>query len=107
MKEETELRPIYDGKKSFYKKANVREEEGKIILKSYHTDVCFIKNERAFINDVFSPTTLRHIKEFLKQNNFKADTKSQILKDYYYNEDNPIPPLMREKRWFNEINFKF
>ena len=31
---------------------------------------------------LYSVTTLRHIKEFLKQNGFKAETKAQIAKDY-------------------------
>ena len=29
-----------------------------------------------------SATTLRHVKEFLKQNCFKADTLAQMRKDY-------------------------
>ena len=36
----------------------------------------------AEVYGTYSATTLRHIKEFLKQNGFKADSKSQIEKDY-------------------------
>jgi len=79
---ETELKPQYDSRKKFYGKANVRTENGKTILKSYNTDVAYIKNGQAVVNGTYSNTTLRHIKEFLKQNNFKADTSKQILSDY-------------------------
>lgn len=79
---ETELNCNFDSRKSFYGKANVRTEDGKTILKSYSTDVAYIKDGKAVVNGTYSPTTLRHIKEFLKQNNFKAETSKQIVEDY-------------------------
>ena len=77
-----ELNCNYDGRKSFYGKANVIEQDGKKILRSYSTNVCFIEDGKAKVNGTYSNTTLRHIKEFLKQNGFKADSQRQILKDY-------------------------
>lgn len=79
---ETELRTSYDTKKSFYGKAKVRYEGDKLILRSYQTDVAYIENGKATVNGSYSSTTLRHIKEFLKQNGFKADTWAQIKNDY-------------------------
>ena len=77
-----ELYPEFDGK-SFYGTADVRiESDGRIVLKSYATDVAYIKNGKAVVLGTYSVTTLRHIKEFLRQNHFKADSKEQIIKDY-------------------------
>ena len=81
----TELKPLNDTRKSFYNKARVKQEDNKLILISYATEVLQIENKKAFLNPDYttiSNTTLRHIKEFLKQNGFKADSKSQILEDY-------------------------
>lgn len=76
------LSPRFDRRKSFYGKARVREEEGKRILQSYQTDVAEIVNGKAIVRGTYSPTTLRHIKEFLKQEGFRAETKQQIIKDF-------------------------
>ena len=78
----TELIPIYDSRKSFYSKAITMKDNGKITLISYNTEVSYIEDGKAFVLGVWSTTTSRHIKEFLKQNGFKADDKKQILKDY-------------------------
>ena len=79
---ETELLPQYDSRKSFYKKARVLNENGKLILISYFTQVCYIENGKAFVLGSWSNTTTRHVKEFLKQNGFVAENSKQILKDY-------------------------
>jgi hypothetical protein len=76
------LKPTYDSKKSFYNKAEVREENGKKILRSYTTDVAEIKDGRAYVYGLYSPTTTRHIKEFLLQNGFEAENSKQIMKSY-------------------------
>lgn len=97
MKRMYDLEPIYDSRKSFYNKAIVTEDstlwdndtllraDGEKHLYSYNTEVCYIDAE----NKVHllpswncSVTTLRHIKEFLRQEGFKADSKAQIEKDY-------------------------
>jgi len=84
---EYELRCIHDNRKSFYQKAKVRYEGDRQILKSYSTDVAYIENGKARVNGMYSQTTLRHIKEFLKQNGFKAETWAQMEKDYSMTEE--------------------
>ena len=79
---EYELEPRYDSRKDFYGKANVRKENGKLILKSYSTDVAEIENGKAKVHGLYSATTTRHIKEFLSQNGFKVESSKQIMKDY-------------------------
>lgn len=79
---EYELTTQYDSKQSFYGKANIIENDGKRTLRSYSTDVAYIENGVAVVNGTYSQTTLRHIKEFLKQNGFRAETSKQILEDY-------------------------
>lgn len=64
---------VYDTRKSFYGKAFITRENNKIILTSYDSKVAMIKDNMIFINHkvrkdlLFSQTTLRHIKEFIKQ----------------------------------------
>ncbi len=79
-----ELCPYYDSAKSFYGKAKVIEIENDVFLMSYDTIVAFFNRDTkvAKVVDTYSATTLRHIKEFLKQSGFKAETKKQIKKDY-------------------------
>jgi hypothetical protein len=90
-KQDYELSPRYDSRASFYRKAMVRRENGRLILRSYDTDVAYIENGRAVVLDTYSATTLRHIKEFLKQEGFRADTSSQIVKDYPEHPAEPKP----------------
>ena len=79
-----ELYPCYDSAQSFYGKARVVEIEDDVFLISYDTIVAFFnRNVRTVgVIDTYSATTLRHIKEFLRQNGFKAETKKQIENDY-------------------------
>lgn len=96
MKEKYELTPKYDSRKSFYGKATVYEDDelGFIRLYSFnHLVVEILRNEPDdFEVTIFrvakwnSQTTLRHIKDFLKQNGFKADSLSQIENDYKFKE---------------------
>ena len=80
------LNTEFDSAKSFYNKAQFNAEDGKIVLYSYNSRVCEIKGGKAVIitehPQVFSNTTLRHIKEFLKQKGFKAESKEQLIADY-------------------------
>ncbi len=78
----TELTPVFDSRKSFYKKAYVLTEDNKTILISYSTRVAEIEDGKAKIFGTYSPTTLRHIKDFLYQNNFEIGTKKQLLEWY-------------------------
>ena len=79
-----ELETIYDNRNSFYHKATVLISKGKKTLFSYNTKVAEVseKNVTLFADAVCSQTTLRHVKEFLKQEGFKAENKKQILTDY-------------------------
>ena len=79
-----ELCPYYDSALSFYGKAKVFEIENDVFLMSYDTIVAFFNRDTkiAKVMDTYSATTLRHIKEFLRQSGFKAENKKQIEKDY-------------------------
>lgn len=78
-----DLTPEYDSRKSFYGKARIETfSNGSMYLISYSTTVAVISDGKAFVNGVYSQTTLRHIKEFLKQNGFKAENSKQIMADY-------------------------
>ena len=79
-----ELCPYYDGRQSFYGKAKVIEIENDVFLSSYDTIVAFYNREVRIpqVYDTYSATTLRHIKEFLKQSGFVAENKRQIERDY-------------------------
>lgn len=79
-----ELYPYYDSAKSFYGKAKIIEVENDVFLISYDTIVAFFNRDAkvAQVYGTYSATTLRHIKEFLKQSGFKAESKKQIENDY-------------------------
>lgn len=77
------LEPYYDARQSFYNKAFVNDEDD--TLYSYGTKVMEIRDGKPVITcrqDQISQTTLRHIKEFLKQHGFAAISKQQIIRDY-------------------------
>lgn len=80
----TYLKPVYDSRKSFYNKAVVEENEKEIVLYSYKTKVAVIDktSNKCKITGTYSYTTLRHIKEFLLQNNFSCGSKKEIEKMY-------------------------
>ena len=90
-----QLEPIYENVKSYYGKARVQNfgelndgqhlaVDNKLRLFSYETLVCYIEDGEVHLLPAwnFSATTLRHVKEFLKQQGFKADNKKQMIKDY-------------------------
>ena len=78
----TELYPVYDSRKSFYKKAIVLEDEGVKRLRSYDTIVAEIRDGEAEVFGTYSATTMRHIKDFLYQNGFEVGTKKFIEETY-------------------------
>ena len=79
MQTKTELNPVIDSRKGFYKKAYTVTENGTITLFSYDTEVAEIRDGKAKIFDTYSATTLRHIKDFLYQNGFKIGTKKELM----------------------------
>lgn len=81
--EEPYLEPEFDSRQSFYNKAFVTDDNN--VLYSYGTKVMEIRDGKPVITcreDQLSMTTMRHIREFLKQNGFTADSKRQIIRDY-------------------------
>lgn len=79
---ERNLECRFDSRQSFYNKARVIENGDEKILVSYTTNVASISHGKAKVFGTHSPTTLRHIKEFLRQNGFTAINKKQIIHDY-------------------------
>ena len=78
-----ELSPVYDSRKSFYGKAHEIYEGGNIKLQSYNTIVAQISsNGSVEIFGTYSPTTLRHIKDFLYQHGFTVGSK-KLIEDLY------------------------
>lgn len=88
-----ELEAIHDSRKSFYHKVIIESsiaDNGLVKLYSYDTHVCTIDvNAIETVDQVklepawdASSTTLRHVREFLRQYGFKADSKAQVAKDY-------------------------
>lgn len=80
-----ELTPKFDSRKSFYGKALIRFEGDLKLLFSFGTPVAYIGPDRlpVMLNGWdYSQTTLRHVKEFLKQNDLKADSLEQMRRDY-------------------------
>ena len=84
-----ELHPEFDSRQSFYGKARVIiKPDGTQVLYSYGTPVCRIKDGKAtllhkgYLGWSSSQTTLRHVKEFLKQNGFEAGSINDLRKNY-------------------------
>ncbi len=78
-----DLQTNYDSRNSFYGKARVSvNEHGDKILTSYNTDVAAVADGKAKVKGTYSQTTLRHIKEFLKQEGFRAENSKQIMADF-------------------------
>ena len=84
-----ELVPVYESVKSYYKKAEVKKYYNKynVIVKyellSYNTIVLTYKESKLKLNKkinkelLTSQTTLRHIKEFIKQHFYLLDEETQ------------------------------
>jgi len=68
--------------KSFYGKAKVKADNEGLTLQSYQTDVAKIVGGKAIVKGLYSNTTTRHIKEFLKQHGKKVLSSKQIMKNY-------------------------
>lgn len=77
-----DLQCVRDARKSFYGKARVEIKGGKKSLISYSTEVARVQGGCAVVLGRWSDTTTRHIKEFLYQENFKAESMKQMWRDY-------------------------
>lgn len=94
LKEDSYLAPKFDSRASFYNKATI-SDDGKTLY-SYGTKVIEIVDGKPVLRvgeNLLSTTTLRHIKEFLKQKGFKAESKQQILRDY-----SPVDECLKESK---------
>ena len=66
--EREELKPVFDTRASFYKKAYViKYDKNILLLQSYDTIVAHIENGKYIDYGKYSQTTSRHQKEFKKQ----------------------------------------
>ena len=73
-----ELAPCFINQKSFYHKAKVYYIGNTVMLYSYETNVCYIKPDGVIrLNGLYSQTTTRHIKDFLKQNEHRFASNPQ------------------------------
>ena len=80
-----ELGCRYDSRQSFYGKAKVIADGGCQTLYSYDTPVAQINRKgelKLFSYWDYSQTTMRHVKEFMRQNGFRVDTVAEIRKNY-------------------------
>ena len=85
-----DMAPEFDSRKSFYGKAKVDvRPDGTQILYSYGTPVCKITKDgdvtllrKGYLGWASSQTTLRHVKEFLKQNGKEAGSINDLRKRY-------------------------
>ncbi len=84
------LKPIRDSRKSFYKKAYVKEWGNCKELYSYGTRVALVKLDANGMNEklilgrmaMCSATSTRHLKEFAYQQGFEVYPKGEMLKHY-------------------------
>ena len=83
----TELIPQYINQKSFYRKAFTVVVGDMVIFKSYDAMPCYISKGVIKLNGLYSQTTTRHIREFLRQNEdlFKSNPKYAALISSNYN----------------------
>lgn len=107
-----DLAPTHDARKSFYGKARVDIDDKGSTLYSYNVPVVRIVDGKVELLPRWNEpqTTLRHVKEFLKQYGFRADSLAQIGRDYEFvneslneevNLDVNDPKL---KEIFNNVN---
>jgi len=85
------LQPQHDSRASFYNKAEFDDDK----LYSYGTLVAEIVDGKPVLYPDwdYSQTTIRHVREFLRQHGFTADSKAQIAKDYLTNSRRPIQSM--------------
>lgn len=76
-----ELKPRFDARESFYKKAYIGKCNNCLYLKSYETIVACIWQNQLRIYGGFSQTTARHIREFAKQNGFDDKITFEDMKN--------------------------
>lgn len=93
-----DLTPQFDRRNSFYSKARVDSDNGVDTLYSYNTKVAEIRDGKVTLFPKWnaSQTTLRHVKEFLKQHGFKAESMKQIASDYTTSVEESCKKITKE-----------
>jgi len=79
------LQPKYDNRQSFYGKAIVQKDGNRYVLFSYGIPVAEVNDGHPTIYGVWSMTTKRHQKEFLKQFSGMSDEEFKSLINIYKN----------------------
>ena len=74
----TDLQAIHDSRASFYGKAKIETVGGIEKLISYNTVVATKKDNVITVKDYYSPTTARHINEYLRQSGAEGITKKEM-----------------------------
>lgn len=80
-----ELKPMYNNQKSFYGKALIKDTIKGMELYSYNTLVAKSENGKVYVthNDNYlTQTTLKHIKEFIKQLGYEKMSKKELLENF-------------------------
>mgnify|MGYP007070020138 CR=1 FL=1 len=78
----TDLKPMFDSRKSFYGKARTYETGDGMYLISYNTHVMHFSFKDGLTRAAGQPqsdTTMRHMKEFAAQNGYVGLTKADLL----------------------------
>lgn len=73
-----ELKSIFSGQKSFYKKAKLVVEQNVTKLQSYDTIVAVKEGNTIKVKGWYSKTTAIHINEFLMQNGLNRLSKKEM-----------------------------
>ena len=83
-----ELTPIFENKKSYYQKAFVYQDNyGGSTLQSYNTKIVHVSKDKeiTLLSDWLSNTTLRHVREFLRQHELEEVAQlnaEQLIENY-------------------------
>lgn len=77
-----DLEARYDPARSFRGKAYILQTYDKKTLYSYDKAVATAIDGIIEVYEISSATTLRHVKEFIRQQGGKASTRQQIINDY-------------------------
>ena len=83
-----ELRPMHTWNKSFHKKAWVVQKNDLKVLYSYGVRVAACNKDMALVYTLETPdgrmpkTLLKHVMDFLKQDNFPVESEDHIIAEY-------------------------
>ena len=67
-----------------YAQASVHYDSGRLVLRSYSTDVVVVENDWLMVTGLYSATTRRHIGAFMKEYNFGDYQTAKMLYENDY-----------------------